>query len=107
MCTAWLLPTRNGLFFTLWLTGYTGLFPRTLSPEEEQDCLEGMAKGDEKAWGCLSNIAYGWWRISSRRGEAEGDSLRVKSAPTGVAEFQMDLQVKFLFGSAFFDHDLF
>ena len=53
MCTAWLLPTRNGLFFTLWLTGYTGLFPRTLSPEEEQDCLEGMAKGDEKAWGVL------------------------------------------------------
>ena len=49
MWTAWLLLTLNGLFFTLRLAGNTGSFPRALTREEEQDCLERMAKGDEDA----------------------------------------------------------
>ena len=39
----------NGLFFTLRLAGNTGSFPRALTREEEQDCLERMFKGDEDA----------------------------------------------------------
>ena len=49
MWTAWLLLTLNGLFFTLRLAGNTGSFPRTLTREEEQDCLERMAGGDTDA----------------------------------------------------------
>lgn len=49
MWTAWLLLTLNGLFFTLRLAGNTGAFPRALTREEEQDCLERMAKGDADA----------------------------------------------------------
>lgn len=49
MWTAWLLLTLNGLFFTLRLAGSTGSFPRALTREEEQDCLERMAKGDTDA----------------------------------------------------------
>lgn len=49
MWTAWLLLTLNGLFFTLRLAGNTGSFPRALTREEEQDCLERMAKGDADA----------------------------------------------------------
>lgn len=49
MWTAWLLLTLNGLFFTLRLAGNTGSFPQALTREEEQDCLERMAKGDEDA----------------------------------------------------------
>ncbi len=49
MWTAWLLLTLNGLFFTLRLAGNTGSFPRALTREEEQDCLERMAKGDDDA----------------------------------------------------------
>ena len=49
MWTAWLLLTLNGLFFTLRLAGNTGSFPRALTREEEQDCLERMFKGDEDA----------------------------------------------------------
>ena len=49
MWTAWLLLTLNGLFFTLRLAGNTGSFPRALSREEEQDCLERMARGDTDA----------------------------------------------------------
>lgn len=49
MWTAWLLLTLNGLFFTLRLAGNTGSFPRALTREEEQDCLERMAKGDTDA----------------------------------------------------------
>lgn len=47
MWTAWLLLTLNGLFFTLRLAGNTGSFPRALTREEEQDCLDRMAQGDE------------------------------------------------------------
>ncbi len=49
MWTAWLLLTLNSLFFTLRLAGSTGSFPRTLTREEEQDCLERMAAGDDEA----------------------------------------------------------
>lgn len=49
MWTAWLLLTLNGLFFTLRLAGNTGSFPRALTREEEQDCLDRMAKGDDDA----------------------------------------------------------
>ena len=49
MWTAWLLLTLNGLFFTLRLAGNPGSFPRALSREEEQDCLERMARGDTDA----------------------------------------------------------
>ena len=49
MWTAWLLLTLNGLFFTLRLAGNTGSFPRALTREEEQDCLERMAAGDDDA----------------------------------------------------------
>ena len=49
MWTAWLLLTLNGLFFTLRLAGNTGSFPRALTRDEEQDCLERMAKGDADA----------------------------------------------------------
>ena len=49
MWTAWLLLTLNGLFFTLRLAGNTGSFPRALTREEEQDCLERMARGDNDA----------------------------------------------------------
>lgn len=49
MWTAWLLLTLNGLFFTLRLAGNTGSFPRALTREEEQDCLERMAQGDTDA----------------------------------------------------------
>ena len=49
MWTAWLLLTLNGLFFTLRLAGNTGSFPRALTREEEQDCLDRMAKGDSDA----------------------------------------------------------
>ena len=49
MWTAWLLLTLNGLFFTLRLAGNTGSFPRALTREEEQDCLERMARGDADA----------------------------------------------------------
>jgi len=49
MWTAWLLLMLNGLFFTLRLAGNTGSFPRALTREEEQDCLNRMAEGDEEA----------------------------------------------------------
>ena len=49
MWTAWLLLTLNGLFFTLRLAGSTGSFPRALTREEEQNCLERMAQGDTDA----------------------------------------------------------
>ena len=49
MWTAWLLLTLNGLFFTLRLAGNTGSFPRALTRDEEQNCLERMAKGDADA----------------------------------------------------------
>ena len=49
MWTAWLLLTLNGLFFTLRLAGNSGCFPRALTREEEQDCLERMAQGDTDA----------------------------------------------------------
>ena len=49
MWTAWLLLTLNGLFFTLRLAGNTGSFPKALTREEEQDCLERMARGDTDA----------------------------------------------------------
>ena len=49
MWTAWLLLTLNGLFFTLRLAGNTGSFPRALTREEEQDCLQRMAAGDVDA----------------------------------------------------------
>lgn len=49
MWTAWLLLTLNGLFFTLRLAGSTGSFPRALTREEEQDCLQRMAAGDTDA----------------------------------------------------------
>ena len=49
MWTAWLLLTLNGLFFTLRLAGSTGSFPRALTREEEQNCLERMAQGDDDA----------------------------------------------------------
>ena len=42
MWTAWLLLTLNGLFFTLRLAGNTGSFPRALTRDEEQDCLNQM-----------------------------------------------------------------
>ncbi len=32
--------------------------------------------------------------------------MPVKNDPIGAAEFQMDVQAYFLFGAAFFDHDL-
>ena len=38
----------NGLFFSLSLAG-TGSFPKPLKAEEERDCLERMAQGDEEA----------------------------------------------------------
>lgn len=49
MWTAWLLLTLNGLFFTLRLAGNTGSFPKALTREEEQNCLDRMAKGDANA----------------------------------------------------------
>lgn len=49
MWTAWLLLTLNGLFFTLRLAGNTGSFPRALTREEEQNCLDRMAQGDDDA----------------------------------------------------------
>lgn len=39
----------NGLFFSLRITGNPGSFPKPLSAEEEQRCLERMAEGDEEA----------------------------------------------------------
>ena len=38
----------NGLFFSLSLAG-TGSFPKPLKAEEERECLERMAQGDETA----------------------------------------------------------
>ena len=49
MWTAWLTLALNGLFFSLRLAGNTGSFPKALSREEEQDCLERMAQGDTAA----------------------------------------------------------
>ena len=49
MWTAWLLLMLNGLFFTLRLAGSTGSFPRALTRDEEQACLERMAQGDTDA----------------------------------------------------------
>ena len=49
MWTAWLLLMLNGLFFTLRLANNTGSFPRALTREEEQDCLNRMARGDADA----------------------------------------------------------
>ena len=39
----------NSLFFTLRLSNQTGSFPKALSREEEQDCLDRMAQGDPEA----------------------------------------------------------
>ena len=49
MWTAWLLLMLNGLFFNLRLANNTGSFPRALTREEEQDCLDRMARGDADA----------------------------------------------------------
>ena len=49
MWTAWLLLMLNGLFFTLRLAGSSGSFPRALTRDEEQACLERMAQGDTDA----------------------------------------------------------
>ena len=49
MWTAWLLLMLNGLFFTLRLAGNTGSFPKALSKEEEQECLQKMQQGDSDA----------------------------------------------------------
>lgn len=49
MWTAWLLLMLNSLFFTLRLSNQTGSFPKALSREEEQDCLDRMAQGDPEA----------------------------------------------------------
>ena len=49
MWTAWLFLMLNGLFFTLRLAGSTGSFPRALTRDEEQACLERMAQGDTDA----------------------------------------------------------
>lgn len=39
----------NSLLLSLHLAGNTGSFPKPLSSEEEQDCLERLAAGDDGA----------------------------------------------------------
>ena len=46
--SAGILLALQGLFFTLRLSG-GGSFPRPLRAEEERECLERMAQGDEQA----------------------------------------------------------
>lgn len=49
MLSAWLILILHTFFFPLRLSGSSGSFPRTLKPEEERDCLERYAAGDQSA----------------------------------------------------------
>ena len=49
MLSAWLVLMLHTFFFTLRLSTSTGSFPRTLKPEEEKECLERYAAGDQQA----------------------------------------------------------
>lgn len=49
MFSAWLVLMLHTLFFPLRLDRTSGSFPRPLKPEEERDCLERYAAGDDKA----------------------------------------------------------
>ena len=49
MLSAWLILMLHTLCFPLRLDRSSGSFPRPLKPEEERDCLERYAAGDDKA----------------------------------------------------------
>lgn len=49
MLSAWLVLILHTFFFPLRLSGSSGSFPRALKPEEERDCLERLAAGDQAA----------------------------------------------------------
>ena len=49
MLTTAMLLLRSSLFLSLHLAGYTGSFPKPLSPEEEQIYLARCAEGDLEA----------------------------------------------------------
>lgn len=49
MLSAWLVLILHTFFFPLRLSGSSGSFPRTLKPEEERECLERYAAGDQAA----------------------------------------------------------
>ena len=49
MLSAWLVLMLHTFFFPLRLSTSTGSFPRTLKPEEEKECLERYAAGDQQA----------------------------------------------------------
>ena len=87
MWTAWLLLMLNGLFFTLRLAGNTGSFPRALTREEEQDCLNRMAEGDEEEGARLSDYtlpetAMEYLDKMRRLCEEHGTELILVKAPT-------------------------
>ncbi|MDE6107835.1 MAG: RNA polymerase sporulation sigma factor SigK [Oscillospiraceae bacterium] len=49
MLSAWLVLILHTFFFPLRLSGSSGSFPRALKPEEERECLERLAAGDQSA----------------------------------------------------------
>lgn len=49
MISPWLILMLHTLFFPLHLDGDHRSFPRALKPEEERDCLERYAAGDQSA----------------------------------------------------------
>lgn len=49
MLTTALLLLRSSLFLSLHLAGNSGSFPRPLSAQEEQECLQRCAEGDLEA----------------------------------------------------------
>ena len=49
MLSAWLILILHTLCFPLRLDRSSGSFPRPLKPDEERDCLERYAAGDDKA----------------------------------------------------------
>lgn len=49
MLSAWLILMLQTLFFPLRVSSAGGSFPRALKPEEERECLDRFAAGDQAA----------------------------------------------------------
>ena len=89
----------NSLFFTLRLSG-TGSFPKPLKPEEERQCLERLAGGDDQARNILIErnlrlVAHIVKKYYAQSGDQEDlISIGTIGLIKGISTFKPDKNVK-------------
>ncbi len=99
MLSAWLLLMLSSSFFTLRISG-GGSFPRPLKAEEEQECLERMARGDMEARNKLiehnlrlvSHIIKKYY--TQNRDQDDLVSIGTIGLIKGISTFKMDKNVR-------------